>query len=96
MTLFVYLNTCERGGATKFTHIGAHKGKDGGDFYEEPAPFNTRTNPDGTPFSWKSKHYSEVAVQPERGLAVLHFPSMSPEYGGRGDGNTFHLAAPGE
>lgn len=88
ITCFVYLNTVKRGGATCWTHIGCHKGKNGTSFYDEPAPLNTLAES----FSWKADQYKTVAVQPKRGLAVVHFPCMLPEYGGRGDGNAFHMA----
>ena len=80
-----------RGGETRFTHCGAHKGMNGADFYDAPGPLDASED---AGFSWKAKHYDEVSIRPERGLAVVHFPSLLPEYGGRGDGNAFHLASP--
>ena len=92
MTSFVYLNDVPIGGCTTFPNIGIHTGKGGTSFYDYPTPMDTRCRPDSTPWDWD--YGSTLRIQPEKGMAVLHFCSTLPEYGGICDGNTFHIAEP--
>ncbi|KAL1504099.1 hypothetical protein AB1Y20_010509 [Prymnesium parvum] len=79
-TVFVYLNTCERGGCTswKWTRRAPS-------FYEKP-----------TALGWddmKSQHTKSddwVTIKPEQGMAVVHFPSLTPDHGGLTDPNAMH------
>jgi hypothetical protein len=94
-TTFVYLNTVEKGGATAFPNLGLHTGKNGHNFYENPTPMDTHCRPDGSRWDWEYRTEAEpLQISPQRGMAVLHFCSLLPEYGGICDGNTFHVAEP--
>lgn len=92
MTCFVYLNDVPFGGYTSFPNIGIHTGQDGYSFYDYPAPMDSRFRPDGSPWDWD--YGRTVKIEPKKGMAVLHFCSLLPEYGGICDGNTFHIAEP--
>ena len=81
-TLFVYLNTCERGGATSFTWMGKHLGESGGDWYQNPVSYSTTAK--------KGSAEPKLAVRPEMGMAVMHFPCTAPHAGGYVDFNTTH------
>lgn len=88
LTVLVYLNDIPSGGGgcTTFPNLGIH----GGDFYDRPAPMDSRARPDGSPWDWD---YGEtLTIHPQKGMALLHFPSILPEWGGICDGNTFHQA----
>lgn len=92
LTVLVYLNDVPsgRGGCTTFPNIGMHDGDGGESFYDSPTPMDSRSRPDGSPWDWEFG--KKVAIHPQRGMALLHFPSLLPEWGGICDGNTFHLA----
>ena len=78
ITVFVYLNSCASGGRTRWRWIDSKR-----DFYVEPRPAPmacTELAPD----------VAQVAVRPERGMAVVHFPSTVPEAGGYTDRNASH------
>lgn len=94
MTCLVYLNDVPagRGGCTSFPNIGLHTGQNGRNFYESPAPMDSRARPDGS--SWDWDFGKTLSIQPQRGMALLHFCSLTPEFGGICDGNTFHIAEP--
>jgi hypothetical protein len=95
LTSFIYLNDVVTGGCTSFPNIGLHTGKNGRNFYEEPAPMDSRRRPDGSTWDWEYRTEMEpLRVIPEMGMAVLHFCSLLPEHGGLCDGNTFHIAEP--
>lgn len=81
-TVFVYLNTCERGGATTFTWMGKHLGENGGDWYEKPISYSTTAA--------KGKAEPKLSIRPEMGMAVIHFPCTAPHAGGYVDFNTTH------
>ena len=89
-TIFAYLNTVGDGGRTRWrwTQYDACSGGSLHDsFYSDPGPGHGRTdvlNGSGP----------EVAVAPEAGLGVIHFPSTTPENGGWTDYNAFHEAEP--
>mmetsp|Transcript_87636 Transcript_87636/g.249256 ORF Transcript_87636/g.249256 Transcript_87636/m.249256 type:complete len:495 (-) Transcript_87636:151-1635(-) len=86
-TVFCYLNDVEEGGSTSFTWIGKHLGKDGkGTFYETPNSFSTVLP--------KGKASPPLRIQPERGMAVVHFPCTTPDTGGFIDFNTTHTSEP--
>ena len=94
MTCLVYLNDIPqgKGGSTTFPNIGLHTGKNGQNFYEFPAPMDSRQRHDGSGWDWD---YGErLAIHPKKGMALLHFCSLHPEHGGICDGNTFHQADP--
>jgi len=94
MTAFVYLNDVPSGGCTSFTNIGLHTGKAGASFYDQPAPMDSRRRSDGVKWDWE---FGEtLKIYPQQGMAVLHFCSILPEFGGICDGNTFHRAEPPE
>jgi len=80
MTLFVYLNDVAEGGGgcTGFRWVGSAPS-----FYEQPSPSGmgvTRLAPPD----------AQVSIRPERGMAVLHFPSTTAETGGFTDRNASH------
>lgn len=82
------MNDVKRGGRTIFPAIGLHPGFERGaplakplDFYEDPR--------------W-AEGCRRLAVAPETGRAVVHFPAALPAAGGRTDGNALHLAEPPE
>ena len=90
LTIFVYLSDVTRGGRTRWRwtdHDRALGGTLGGSFYDAPTPGSGRTDV-------KAGSGDEVAVQPEMGLGVLHFPSTSAEHGGVTDYNAYHEAEP--
>lgn len=103
-TVFAYLNDVAEGGRTIFPTIGIHRGPGGASFYDAPGPFDATAYPDGSPVDDATTPFYEdakwdafcgaVAVAPKRGTAVLHFPSLVPEAGGRADGNAMHRAEP--
>ena len=93
MTCLVYLNDIPsgRGGCTTFPNIGIHESSGlSRNFYQEPTPMDSRLRPDGSPWDWS--YGKTLAIHPSKGMALLHFPSLLPEYGGLCDGNTFHQA----
>ena len=101
MTSFVYLNTIPegQGGCTTFPNIGIHQGINGKSFYTNPKPMDTRFRIDETTgklqeWDWDYSTNGPLSIYPEKGMAVLHFCSLLPEYGGICDGNTFHIAEP--
>ena len=96
MTCLVYLNdiTLGMGGSTTFPNIGLHTGTDGRNFYETPAPMDSTVRQDGSEWDWDFGH--QLTINPQKGMALLHFCSLLPEHGGICDGNTFHRADPPE
>jgi len=97
LTVFVYLNDCKEGGCTTFPRIGIHYGEGGESFYDRPGPFNCSIERDGSTFNMANaikQHCSTIRVAPRRGLAVIHFPSLTPEHGGTVDGNVTHCSEP--
>jgi hypothetical protein len=98
LTTFCYLNTVPGSGYTCFPNIGLHRGTKGDNFYENPVPMSSLSpRPDTqAPWDWdyRTRGTEPLRVGPERGMAVLHFCSTLPEYGGLCDGNTFHIAEP--
>ena len=99
MTCLVYLNDIPQGmgGSTTFPNIGLHTGIDGCNFYKNPSPMDsTIRQDDGSEWDWSFGHHQSVTVHPTKGMALLHFCSLLPEYGGICDGNTFHRADPPE
>ena len=93
MTAFVYLNDVAEGGCTSFPNIGIHTGPNGESFYENPAPMDSRWRlPDFGPWEWD--YGKTLRIHPQKGMAVLHFCSILPQWGGICDGNTFHIAEP--
>jgi hypothetical protein len=79
-TIFVYLNDVAAGGGgrTRFRWVGSVPS-----FYTQPAPSGmrcTRLAPD----------HEQLSIQPERGMAVVHFPATSPASGGVTDRNASH------
>ena len=99
MTSFVYLNTIPegQGGCTTFPNIGIHQGYEGKSFYKYPKPMDTRyriNEQTGCVQEWDWNYGTPLSIYPEKGMAVLHFCSLTPEYGGICDGNTFHIAEP--
>jgi len=96
MTCLVYLNDVPfgRGGCTTFPNIGLHTGKDGKNFYEAPAPMDSRVRYDGSQWDWEFGGEQPLTIHPQKGMALLHFGSTLPEHGGICDGNTFHRADP--
>jgi len=98
MTVFVYLNDCERGGCTAFPRIGMHSGLNGASFYDKPGPCNTAVDREGRPFDMKRVQREQcdpvLRIAPRRGLAVIHFPTLTPEYNGTVDGNVTHQSEP--
>ena len=95
LTCFVYLNNVDQGGCTCFPNIGIHTGRNGLSFYTHPAPMDSTQRPDGSAWDWDYRTTNQpLRVQPEQGMAVLHFCSLLPQHGGITDGNTFHVAEP--
>lgn len=103
MTVFVYLNDCIEGGCTTFPRIGLHYGPDGESFYDKPGPFDTTKDRNGAAYktlpgtgSIDVRAYCEppLRIAPRRGLACIHFPSLTPEHGGTTDGNVVHQSEP--
>lgn len=86
-TVFVYLNSCARGGRTRWRWINydARLGGEAGErFYESPRPGHGRTS------VTEGSGHTELAVRPEEGMAVVHFPSTVAERGGITDYNAYH------
>ena len=87
-TIFVYLNTCGRGGRTRWRWTdydatcpsGARLGRA---FYDAPGPGHGRTD---------VVHGAgvEVSIPPVEGTAVVHFPSVVASAGGFTDFNAYH------
>jgi len=105
MTVFVYLNDVAKGGCTAFPRIGIHYGAEPGtEFYDNPGPLNCKVDKEGheLPSDFEAslkeveKRFCEPTLRfpPQRGQAVLHFPTLSPEYGGTVDGNVMHCSEP--
>jgi hypothetical protein len=93
LTTFVYLNTVEGSGYTCFPNIGLHKGKHGKSFYTDPAPMDSHCRPNGQAWDWDYRDAPEpLRMEPQLGMAVLHFCSTVPDHGGLCDGNVFHIA----
>ena len=81
-TLFVYLNDVDGGGRTRWRWTKAFPS-----FYDDPKPSDGRVD-------LEKGAGDEVAVAPECGLGVVHFPATTPETGGLTDYNAFHEAEP--
>jgi len=88
LTVLVYLSECG-GGSTSFPVINTHKAVGGKSFYKAPSPLskadfhaNCRQN------------CKQVVVKPKQGLALIHFPTTVPKYGGVVDGNACHQGDP--
>ena len=90
MTIFVYLNDVARGGRTRWRWT-EHDAATGGTlhrlFYDKPGPGSGRTD-------LVNGSGPSIAVAPEAGLGVVHFPSVAPHFGGYTDYNAFHEAEP--
>lgn len=89
-TLLVYLNSVRRGGRTRWRWT-RHDERLGGDhhrqFYEAPCAGSGETlRAEGSG--------DDVSIQPERGMAVVFFPSVTAEHGGFTDYNCYHEAEP--
>jgi len=87
-TIFVFLNTVERGGRTRWrwtNHDAALGGSHGTRFYERPSHGAGRTDVE-------NGSGVDVSVKPEEGLAVIHFPATLPAHGGATDFNAYHEA----
>ena len=82
-TIFVYLNSVARGGRTRWRWTEHDLS-----FYEAPRPGHGRIDVGGAG--------AEIAVTPEEGLGVVHFPALSPDRGGLTDYNAYHEAEPPE
>ena len=103
LTVFVYLNDCDEGGCTTFPMMGLHYGRDGASFYDSPAPFDVTKDCKGEPYkalpgtnAIDTGTYCAppLRIAPRRGLACIHFPSLTPEHGGTTDGNVVHQSEP--
>ena len=83
-TVFVYLNDVAPGGGgrTRFRWVDSVEA-----FYERPRPSGHRC-------TRLADDARQISVRPERGLAVLHFPSTTPETGGITDRNASHESEP--
>lgn len=97
LTTFCYLNTIHGSGYTTFPNIGLHKSQDSDgnmcSFYDHPKPMDSHQRPDGSAWDWEYRDADEpLRVEPEQGMAVLHFCSTVPEHGGMCDGNVMHVA----
>ena len=89
-TIFVYLNTCAKGGRTRWrwtAHDAALGGTHHQSFYDTPGPGGGRTDV-------ANGSGDDVSIRPEEGLAVVHFPSVVPSAGGFTDYNAYHEAEP--
>ena len=89
VTIFVYLNTVTTGGRTRWRWINYDEpmgGTHGRDFYELPTPGSGVTDTQGG-------SGTEFALQPEEGLAVIHFPATTASMGGVTDYNACHVCA---
>ena len=82
VTIFVYLNSVNQGGRTRWRWTGHDPS-----FYTDPRPGHGRVDVD-------AGAGTEVAVAPEAGVGVVHFPATTPESGGLTDYNAFHDAEP--
>ena len=80
MTIFAYLNDVPegKGGRTRFRWVDSLPG-----FYDSPHPSGHRC-------TLLADEGQQVAIRPEAGLAVLHFPSTTAETGGVTDRNASH------
>lgn len=78
ITVFCYLNSVARGGRTRWRWIGSVP-----DFYTTPGP---------APMCCTALAAvpDQVSIRPERGMAVIHFPSVVPSAGGYTDRNASH------
>ena len=86
VTVFVYLNSVLRGGRTRWRWLDYDARAGGGAgraFYEAPRPGTGRTD-------MERGSGPELSVSPEEGLAVVHFPSTLPAFGGVTDYNVWH------
>jgi hypothetical protein len=81
ITVFVYLNTVESGGSTDF-----HWTQTDREFYKTPRPSTKERESRG-------QSSGGVSIQPEAGMAVIHFPAIKPELGGLTDPNASHRGA---
>ena len=79
ITVFVYLNDCSAGGRTRFRWLDAVP-----HFYDAPCPAPMGVTSTCTGAA------GEVSIRPERGMAVVHFPSCVPAAGGFTDRNASH------
>ena len=76
-----------RGGRTRWRWINydARLGGEAGErFYESPRPGHGRTS------VTEGSGHTELAVRPEEGMAVVHFPSTVAQSGGITDYNAYH------
>ena len=95
LTVLAYLNDVKKGGRTRFRHTCYDEGEPGGsnctEFYKKPLPGHGRVKPSGS-----SPKY-HVKFTPQRGTAILFFPSTTAATGGYTDYNANHDAeAPGK
>jgi len=89
VTIFVYLNDCERGGRTCWRSF------DSPDLYSDRFPklaerLGVAVAPDMPPVN--PNQLRGVCVTPRRGLAVVHFPCTTLEMAGMPDTNAVHEA----
>ena len=80
ITVFVYLNDVSSGGSTDFHWTQTDPG-----FYDTPRLVDT----DARPFCDEDPK-TGISIQPEAGMAVIHFPAVKPEFGGITDVNAYH------
>ena len=78
VTVFVYLNDVKEGGRTRWRWTKSVPG-----FYAAPAP-------SGMSCTTLAGEEHEVAIRPEAGMAVVHFPATTAESGGVTDRNASH------
>lgn len=83
VTVLIYLNDCAKGGRTRWDWTRTVPG-----WHAQPFIVGSIHLDEQTPF-WRRKR-----VQPQRGMAVVHFPSTTLATGGLTDPNARHAGEP--
>jgi len=82
-TVWVYLNDVKEGGISRFQHNPEESDHD--NLYVKHIPFKS-----GNAISLSARPQVNLPLQPRRGMAVIHFPTTTWEYGCLSDLHTKH------
>jgi len=85
-SVFVYLNDVDEGGRTTFSNLQTHKKMD----FSVSKFIDVLRGTSGPGYTPAASEKHSLSVTPRAGMAVIHFPCTTPEYGCMLDASTTH------